>query len=169
MVTSLREQTAATARKTKELEAFTYSVAHDLKGPLREIEGILLITRKRFLEGAMPKPATTSMSSAGRRRASLIYDRRAAQIFAIEQQDLPRQRFNVLEMITTLDHRPVQRDCRGQSRKSRSPPFADLYGEPVSIRQAIANLLDNAAKFSRRTPVPTITIGGSRADHERIL
>ena len=48
-------------------------------------------------------------------------------------------------------------------------PFADLYGEPVSIRQAIANLLDNAAKFSRHASPPTITIGGTRMEHERIL
>ncbi|MFZ1504822.1 MAG: HAMP domain-containing protein, partial [Nitrospira sp.] len=51
MVTSLREQTAATARKTKELEAFTYSVAHDLKGPLREIEGFSSLLEKQFADG----------------------------------------------------------------------------------------------------------------------
>ena len=39
MLANLRERGTALMRKTKELEAFTYSVAHDLKGPLREIEG----------------------------------------------------------------------------------------------------------------------------------
>jgi signal transduction histidine kinase len=48
-------------------------------------------------------------------------------------------------------------------------PFSDLYGEPVSIRQALANLLDNAAKFSRRWPAPEIRVGGKRTSAECIL
>ncbi|MFO0730615.1 MAG: hypothetical protein U0361_06425 [Nitrospiraceae bacterium] len=55
MLISLREQTAAIARKTKELEAFTYSVAHDLKGPLREIEGFSSLLEKEFAEQGDPQ------------------------------------------------------------------------------------------------------------------
>ena len=169
MVTSLREQTAATARKTKELEAFTYSVAHDLKGPLREIEGFSSLLEKRFLEGgdAETRHHIDVISRSSLRLTHMIdallkYSR-------LEQQDLPRQRFNVLEMITTLI---TDRFSGLQGPKPKihvALPFADLYGEPVSIRQAIANLLDNAAKFSRRTAAPAITIGGTTTDHERIL
>lgn len=169
MVTSLREQTAATARKTKELEAFTYSVAHDLRGPLREIEGFSSLLEKRFLEGG---DAETRHQIDVIRRCSLRLTHMIDALLKysrLEQQDLPRQRFNVLEMITTLI---TDRFSGLQGPKPKihvALPFADLYGEPVSIRQAIANLLDNAAKFSRRTAAPTITIGGSRTDHERIL
>ncbi|ULA58482.1 MAG: putative Histidine kinase [Nitrospira sp.] len=169
MVTSLREQTAAIARKTKELEAFTYSVAHDLKGPLREIEGFSSLLEKRFLEGG---DAETRHHIEVIRRSSLRLTHMIDALLKysrLEQQDLPRQRFNVLEMITTLI---TDRFTGLQGPKPKihvALPFADLYGEPVSIRQAIANLLDNAAKFSRRTAAPTITIGGTRTDHERIL
>jgi signal transduction histidine kinase len=47
--------------------------------------------------------------------------------------------------------------------------FDDLYGEPVSIRQALANLLDNAVKFSRNRPKPEIRIDGTRNNGECIL
>ena len=169
MVTSLREQTAATARKTKELEAFTYSVAHDLKGPLREIEGFSSLLEKQFADAGDPQTRhhiDVIRGSALRLThmidALLKYSR-------LEQQDLPRQRFNILEMITTLI---TDRFSGLQGPKPKvhvELPFADLYGEPVSVRQAIANLLDNAAKFSRRTLTPTITIGGTRTATERIL
>lgn len=50
MLTSLRDHSTALVRKTKELEAFTYSIAHDLKGPLREIEGFSSLLEKQFAE-----------------------------------------------------------------------------------------------------------------------
>lgn len=52
---NLRERGTAFMRKTKELEAFTYSVAHDLKGPLREIEGFSSLLEKRFEEAGDPR------------------------------------------------------------------------------------------------------------------
>ncbi len=169
MVASLREQTAVTARKTKELEAFTYSVAHDLKGPLREIEGFSSLLEKQFADNGDPQ--TRHQIDVIRRSALRLTHMIDALLkySRLEQQDLPRQRFNVLEMITTLI---TDRFSGLQGPKPKiqvALPFADLYGEPVSIRQAIANLLDNAAKFSRRTAAPTITIGGTRTNIERIL
>ena len=169
MVTSLREQTAATARKTKELEAFTYSVAHDLKGPLREIEGFSSLLEKQFVDGGDTQ--TRHHIDVIRRSALRLTHMIDALLkySRLEQQDLPRQRFNILEMITTLI---VDQFGGWQGPRPKiqvALPFADLYGEPVSIRQAIANLLDNAAKFSRRTTTPTITISGTRTETERIL
>ncbi len=48
-------------------------------------------------------------------------------------------------------------------------PFDDLFGEPVSIRQALANLLDNAVKFSRTRPKSEIRIDGTQNNGECIL
>jgi signal transduction histidine kinase len=87
----------------------------------------------------------------------------------LEQQDLPKHRFNVLEMIGGL---VVDRFTGVQSPKPKihvDLPFADLYGEPVSVRQAIANLLDNAAKFARPGITPDIRIGGKQTSGQDVL
>jgi signal transduction histidine kinase len=169
MVTNLREQTAMVVRKTKELEAFTYSVAHDLKGPLREIEGFSSLLEKQLTETADPQTRhriDVIRQSAVRLThmidALLKYSR-------LEQQELPRTHFNVSEMIGSL---VVDRFGHAQEPKPNihiDLPFADLFGEPVSIRQALVNVLDNAAKFSRRTSLPEIRIGAKRTAGERIL
>jgi signal transduction histidine kinase len=169
MLANLRERGTALMRKTKELEAFTYSVAHDLKGPLREIEGFSSLLEKRFVEAGDPqvKHHIDIIRKSSLRLTHLIdallkYSR-------LEQQDLPRTRFNVLEMIRSLlvDQQSQLTGITPQIRINL--PFADLYGEPVSIRQALVNLLDNALKFSRHSPAPKISIGGQQAPTERIL
>jgi signal transduction histidine kinase len=169
MLANLRERGAALMRKTKELEAFTYSVAHDLKGPLREIEGFSSLLEKRFEESG---DETVKHHIDIIRRSTLRLTHMIDALLKysrLEQQDLPKQRFNVLEMIGSL---VVDRFSSSQGQKPTihvDLPFADLYGEPVSIRQAIANLLDNAAKFSRGQATPDIRIGGRQTPTERIL
>jgi signal transduction histidine kinase len=169
MLANLRERGTALMRKTKELEAFTYSVAHDLKGPLREIEGFSSLLKKRCEETGDPQVThqldvirTSALRLTTMIDALLKYSR-------LEQQNLPRSRFNVLEMLGGLI---VDRFSRMQGPKPTihvDLPFADLYGEPVSIRQAMVNLLDNAAKFSRHDTTPDIRIGGTRTATERII
>lgn len=169
MVTNLRERTAALTHKTKELESFTYSIAHDLKGPLREIEGFSSLLEKQFMNQGDPHIThyidvirKSSLRLTHMIDALLKYSR-------LEQQDLPRTRFNVLEMINSL---LVDRQSQFSGitpQISVNLPFTDLYGEPVSIRQALVNLLDNAFKFSRYSSAPNINIGGQRAATERII
>ncbi|MCC2642775.1 MAG: putative Sensor histidine kinase [Nitrospira sp.] len=169
MVAGLRDQTAAIARKTKELEAFTYSVAHDLKGPLREIEGFSSLLDKQFTDSS-DQQVRHHIDVIRRSALRLTHMIDALLKYSrLEQQDLPRQRFNILEMIGSLI---TDRFSSLQGPKPKvhvELPYADLYGEPVSVRQAIANLLDNAAKFSRHSKAPSITIGGTQTQTERIL
>ncbi len=169
MLSSLRDHSTALVRKTKELEAFTYSIAHDLKGPLREIEGFSSLLEKQFAEtgDAQVKHHIDVIRRSALRLTHMIdallkYSR-------LEQQDLPKQRFNLLEMINSLINDRVGSSQHAKPAIEIDLPFADLYGEPVSIRQALANLLDNAIKFSRQQPRPEIRISASRTQTERIL
>ena len=165
MLASLREHSSSLLRKTKELEAFTYSIAHDLKGPLREIEGFSSLLEKQFADGGDPRTIhhigvirQSALRLTHMIDALLKYSR-------LEQQALPKQWFDVHGMITSLLHDRVSTGQPGQSPPPAirvDVPFHDLYGEPVSIRQALANLLDNAIKFSRNQPSPDIRIDGVR-------
>ncbi|NOT96878.1 MAG: HAMP domain-containing protein [Nitrospira sp.] len=169
MLANLRERGTALTRKTKELEAFTYSIAHDLKGPLREIEGFSSLLEKRFQDTSDPQTQhhidvirRSALRLTHMIDALLTYSR-------LEQQNLPRSRFNVLEMINGLLADRQSQLTGIAPQITLNLPFADLYGEPVSIRQALVNLLDNAIKFSRLSPASSINIGGQQTPTERIL
>jgi signal transduction histidine kinase len=169
MLTTLRDRGIALVRKTKELEAFSYSIAHDLKGPLREIEGFSSLLEKQFAESGDSQQIhhidvirRSSLRLTHMIDALLKYSR-------LEQQELPRIRFNLVEMIGGLMTQ-LQRQPGGVEPKiTIDLPFTDLYGEPVSIRQAVGNLLDNAVKFSRHAAVPVIHIGGRQSLSEWVL
>ncbi|MFO0773923.1 MAG: HAMP domain-containing sensor histidine kinase [Nitrospiraceae bacterium] len=169
MLSTLRERGTALMHKTKELEAFTYSVAHDLKGPLREIEGFSSLLEKRFADA--PEPEVRHHLDVIRRstlRLTSMIDA-LLKYSRLEQQTLPRARFNLGEMVA---HLVAERQPDGQPRRVKIDvelPFSDLYGEPVSVRQALHNLLDNAIKFSRRASQPEIVIGGFRTAQESVV
>jgi signal transduction histidine kinase len=169
MLASLREHGTSLLRKTKELEAFTYSIAHDLKGPLREIEGFSSLLEKQFAEtgDSQVKHHIGIIRQSALRLTHMIdallkYSR-------LEQQALPKQGFNVHEMLTGLVNDRLSSTQQASPSIHLQLPFDDLYGEPVSIRQALANLLDNAIKFSRHRPNPEIWIDGRQDGTTRIL
>lgn len=169
MLANLRERSAALQRKTKELEAFTYSVAHDLKGPLREIEGFSSLLEKQFahttdeqLRHRIDVIRTSVLRLTHMIDALLKYSR-------LEQQSLPMSRFNLLEMLSTLAAERLSNAHGPKPRIDIDLPFADLYGEPVSIRQALSNLLDNAVKFARPGEAADISVTGTSSGTEIIL
>jgi signal transduction histidine kinase len=169
MLASLREHSTSLVRKTKELEAFTYSIAHDLKGPLREIEGFSSLLEKQFSDTHDPQVKhhigvirQSALRLTHMIDALLKYSR-------LEQQALPKQCFNLRDMLTSLLNDRLSSMQQAKPAIHLELSFDELYGEPVSIRQALANLLDNAIKFSRLRPHPEIRISGKCTQAECVV
>ena len=164
MPSSLRERGTALIRKTKELEDYTYSIAHDLKGPLREIEGFSSLLEKHFAESGDPQ-VKHHLDIIRRSCLRLMHMIDALLKYSrLEQRDLPRTQFNLLDMINQLV-------CERPTSPGGITPtitvnltFSHLYDQPASIRQALTNLLDNAIKFPRHCPAQKIRIGGQQVE-----
>ncbi|HXF92109.1 MAG TPA: ATP-binding protein [Nitrospiraceae bacterium] len=169
MLAALRERTRALERKTKELEAFTYSVAHDLKAPLREIEGFSSLLERKF--GGTVDP--TALGYAAKIHASAL--QMTALIDALlrysrlEQQTMPRVRVDLHALVHAVVSDRLQSVPFPAPAVTVDLPAAAIQGDPAAIRQAVVNLLDNALKFSRGVASPEIRIGGTVTDRDYVL
>lgn len=149
----------------RELEKFAYTVSHDLRAPLRTIQGFVSI----FLSEEREK-----LSDGGRRMLEQIGD---------AGSKLSRMIENILEY-SRAGHQELQRQPVNMEAVAREAVEAchsvypgtqvdigelpDAYGDPTMLRQVFQNLVSNAFKFSSKSTEPRITIGAQR-QQERIV
>ena len=151
------ERTAALEQANEELEAFTYSVSHDLRAPLRAVNGfadILLQDHEHELSPEARRLATTIRAS-GERMASLITDLLALSRFgrmALRRRPLDMEAL-VREALADIG---AQEDLARYQISIAPLPVAE--GDASLIKQVWINLLSNAIKYSRLRATPVIEV-----------
>ncbi len=158
---------AAAEEANKELEAFSYSVSHDLRAPLRSIDGF----SKALLEDCADRLDERGVSHLDRIRA-------AAQRMGTLIDDLL-----TLSRITRAEIRPgrvdlsrisheVAQDLERQNANRRISveiqPELIAPGDPHLLRVLLDNLLGNAFKFTRQRPVAQVEVGSFSSEGEQV-
>jgi PAS domain S-box-containing protein len=156
------ERTAALEATNRELESFSYSVSHDLRAPLRAIEGFTAIVL-RECEGKLDEEhfsLLTRISQNAVRMNQLIQDllqfARAAR-GTLKSARVDTRRL-VAEVIAELQ---AGGDARAEINIGELPPAT---GDETVLRQVWQNLIGNALKFSRNAAQPKISITGALRD-----
>jgi PAS domain S-box-containing protein len=162
-------RTAELEAKNIELETFTYSVSHDLKAPLRGIDGysrLLLEDHADRLddEGRMflqtIRQSTQKMSQLI--NDLLAYSRMERRSFALGRVKLSSLWDAVFaEQTTDLEARSV--------RVALDIPCESVIADAEGLTQVFRNLFDNALKFTREVPAPHIEIGGDTTEKTCVL
>jgi PAS domain S-box-containing protein len=157
------ERTAQLEASNKELEAFSYSVSHDLRAPLRAIDGFtrILLEDHAPLLDAEGNRVCAIISANSRKMGQLIDDllafsrlgRAALQITAV---DMAAQVDEVYQELTT----PMERERIAFHRDA----LPSAMGDPKMLRQVWTNLLSNAVKFTSKQEQARITVDAT--DHE---
>ncbi|NOY98474.1 MAG: transporter substrate-binding domain-containing protein [Chloroflexi bacterium] len=156
------ERTAELVTKNSELETFAYTVSHDLKAPLRSIDGyshLLLEDHSDKLDGE-GRLFLYNVRNAANHMAQLIDDLLAYSRF--ERRTLTPENVDIRTIIETLlfEHASEIKQ-RGIKLTLDVPPIT-LTADPDSLSQALRNLIDNAIKFTANTSHPAIHIGGRK-------
>jgi PAS domain S-box-containing protein len=152
----------------KELEAFAYSISHDLRAPLRHMVGFTELLQKNayaILDEKGRRYLKTILESA-KRMGTLIDDLLA---FSRIGRSETRETMVSFEQLVKEVQSEVWHDTEGRNITWRIGPLPDLYGDRAMLKLALVNLVSNAIKFTRHRPYPEIEIGCEEKPTEGVV
>lgn len=165
------EETAALSERltsiNKELEAFSYSVSHDLRAPFRHIVGYAQLLKK--YEGER-------LSERGNRYIDTIVESAISAGTLVDdllgfsqmgRATLTPVSVDMNALVADLRRR-AEADTHGRNVVWRTAPLAATRADPIMLRLAMQNLIDNALKFSRHRDPAVIEIGSTETAEETI-
>jgi light-regulated signal transduction histidine kinase (bacteriophytochrome) len=154
----VKERTAQLEMTIKELEAFTYSISDDMRGPLRAIDGFSRVLMEEYPD---------RMDEEGKRLLNIIRSnaRNMSELIdglltfsRLGRQPLDQVDVNMEELARSVcDEVQATNNDRILSVEVKGLPSA--FGDRAMLRQAMYNLVSNAFKFTRPKPNPSIEIG----------
>lgn len=164
----LAQLTAELERSNKELEAFSYSVSHDLRAPLRHIAGYAELLGDepnshlgakgvRFLD-----TIKESVEFAGKLVDNLLHFSR-----------LGRNRLKVgtvnFDAVIRSAWMELEPDQHGRQIQFAVQPMPQVQADAVLMQVVVRNLLSNALKYSKHRPVAEIEVGSGQTDREFVF
>ncbi len=163
----VEERTAQLEAANKELEAFSYSVSHDLRTPLRAIDGFSRIVLDEYAD---------KLDDEGKRLLNIVRNNsnRMAQLI---DDILQFSRTGRLEIAFTqvdmsgLAHevaQELQETAPNPALEIRIGELPQVNGDRTMLRQVFVNLLANAIKFSRARELPVVEVKAERIGEEII-
>jgi signal transduction histidine kinase len=167
MAQSLENRTAQLQAANQELEAFSYSVSHDLRAPLRAVDGFSRILLEDYAdkldaEGRrVLNVIRTNTQNMGRLIDDLLtfsrLGRKQIEPAIINMGELARDVFTQLES-----------NMSGRAPRLNLKELPPTHGDRALLRQVFVNLLSNAAKYSRPKEPSVIEVGGRSENGENI-
>jgi len=138
-------------RKNQDLEAFSYSVSHDLMAPLRVIGGYARVLIEDHA-AALPEDAKTLLNDIDHnamRMTGLISD--LLRLARIGLQPVNLQKVDIAALVRSVAEE-LQAGEPGHVLELRIGELPPCVGDEALLRQVFLNLISNARKFTRRTP-----------------
>jgi PAS domain S-box-containing protein len=158
----VRSRTAQLEAANQELEAFSYSVSHDLRAPVRHIDGFVkLLEREQPPASDKAAHYLRTIASSSRRMATLIDDLLALSRTGRAPLEVRTVQLGQLVEEVIIDLRPDVARRRIQWRVAQLPA---VRGDPSLLRVVLQNLLDNAVKYTRLQPKAVVEVGALRLD-----
>jgi signal transduction histidine kinase len=165
MAAALEQNRRALELSNRELDAFSYSVSHDLRSPLRAVNGYARMIEEDFADrlNAEGRRYLGSIRGEARRMGQLIDDllafsrlgRNPLQLSTVDVAALARE---VLPTVVSADVRIAV--------EIADVPYA--CADRGLLRQVLVNLFSNAVKFSARNPDARITLEGTLGERENV-
>lgn len=154
----VKDRTAQLETSNKELEAFSYSVSHDLRAPLRHINGYVDLLNQRFSD-QLPEKAQhylKTITNASKQMGALIDD--LLQFSRTGRKEVHREKTNMNQLLNEVleDLNP---DIKNRKISWDIQHLPDVSVDSALLKQVWINLVDNALKYTRNKEIAEISIG----------
>ena len=151
-------RTAQLEAVNKELEAFSYSVAHDLRSPLSSIDGFSALLQKALASGNGERANHyLARIRSGVQRMGELTDG-LLSLAQLSRTSLSWEPMDISAEAALLLRQHAERDT-GRRVQTEVEPGLVVRGDAALLRQVLQNLIANAWKFTSKTPVAEITVG----------
>ena len=161
------ERTTELAAVNKELESFSYSVSHDLRAPLRAIDGFSQALLEDYADAVddTGKDYLRRTRKASQRMAELIDD-----LLLLSRVTRQEMRSETMDLSTSA--RDICESLEGEQKKSKMNYIIQDHltteGDPRLLKIALVNLLSNAVKFTVNKAKPRVEFGMANHGDEKI-
>ena len=157
----VNERTEALARANRELESFSYSISHDLRAPLRAINGFaqLLLDDRRDGWTAEERDHLDRIARAATKMGQLIDD--ILEFSRVSRAELKAAPVDMRALAQACVQELAGDYPAAQVAVDSLPPAT---GDEAALRQVLANLIGNALKYSSKKAAPRIGIGTQEVD-----
>jgi PAS domain S-box-containing protein len=161
------DRTAGLEAANKELESFSYSVAHDLRAPLRALDGFSRLAIEEFAP-QLPSEAQRYLSLVrhnAQQMGQLIDDLLAFS--RLGRKPVNRQRVRPTDVVRQAVQ-DLEREHEGRAVKILIGELPECDADPALLKQVFLNLLSNALKFTRNRDIPCIEVQSRTESNESI-
>ncbi|WP_296925913.1 PAS domain S-box protein [Polaromonas sp.] len=161
-------RTAQLEAANRELEAFSYSVAHDLRSPLSAIDGFSALLQKALPVGLGEKADhyLTRIRTGVRRMGELTDG--LLSLAQLSRTSLQWQAMDISEEASQLLRQHAERDA-GRQVSTHVEPGLLVRADIALLRQVLENLISNAWKFSSKTEGAEITVGRETGPDQQLV
>jgi signal transduction histidine kinase len=160
----VRSRTAALEAANRELESFSYSVSHDLRAPLRAIDGYARMLDEDYAErlDAEGRRLTGVVRANATKMGQLIDDLLAFS--RLGRQALAKRSIDM----TALAQEVVHELAPGSAARIELASLPAAAADRALLKQALLNLIGNALKYSAKRADPRVEVGARREAHENV-
>jgi signal transduction histidine kinase len=160
----VKERTAQLEAANKELEAFSYSVSHDLRSPLQHVTGFAELLNKRAAESLDDKSKhyLKVITESTVRMGRLIDD--LLSFSRMGRAEMMKRKTNTGDLISEV-LREFQIVIKGRSIDWKIGHIPEVDGDSAMLRQVFVNLVSNALKYTRKCEKAVIEIGSVCAEN----
>jgi len=162
------DRTAQLEAANKELEAFAYSVSHDLRAPLRHIDGFLELLQQSIAETLDERSQRymTIISNSAKRMGQLIDD--LLTFSRMGRNEMSKTPVDLSSLVQEVI-REFTPEIQGRSIHWHIAPLSTVTGDRSMLRLVLVNLIANALKFTRERRQAEIEIGCQGGDKESVI